>query len=211
MNIFDHYHKKYDAWYDRNKFAYLSELEAVKKVLPKRGKGLEIGVGTGRFAYALGITTGIDSSKNMIEIAKKRGVDARLGFGEHLPFKSSSFDYVAIIITLCFVKNPQQVLKESRRVLKENGKVIIGIVDKDNFLGKFYQKKKSIFYKQANFLSVKEVADLLKEAGFKRLSYHQTVFKLPNRIILIEKPQKGFGKGGFVVISGEQNGRKEYP
>ncbi len=27
-NIFDKYYKKYDAWYDRNKFAYLSELKA---------------------------------------------------------------------------------------------------------------------------------------------------------------------------------------
>ena len=68
--IFDRYYKKYDAWYDRNKFAYLSELEAIKKVLPKKGKGLEIGVGTGRFANSLGIECGIDSLKNMLTIAK---------------------------------------------------------------------------------------------------------------------------------------------
>ena len=75
MNIFNHNYKKYDLWYERNKFAYLSELEAVKKVLPKRGEGLEIGVGTGRFAAPLGITAGVDPSKNMIKIAKKRGID----------------------------------------------------------------------------------------------------------------------------------------
>ena len=47
MNIFYSYYKKYGAWYDKNKFAYLSEVEVVKKVLPQRGKGLEIGVGKG--------------------------------------------------------------------------------------------------------------------------------------------------------------------
>ena len=144
-NIFDKYYKKYDAWYDRNKFAYLSELEAIKKVLPQRGKGLEIGVGTGRFAHALSITTGIDPSKNMIEIARRKGVNVRLGFGERLRFKNATFDYVAIIITICFVKEPNKVLREAKRVLRRNGKIIIGIVDRDSFLGKHYQKKKSLF------------------------------------------------------------------
>jgi len=203
-NIFDKYYKKYDTWYDKNKFAYLSELAALKKVLPKRGKSLEIGVGTGRFAQALGITTGIDPSKNMIRIARKRGVDARLGFGERLPFKNSTFDYVAIIITICFVKDPQKILKESRRILKKNGKIIIGIIDKDSFLGKFYQKKKSVFYKQAKFFSIKGITDLLKNAGFSKLSYYQTLYELPGEIRSAQKPRKGFGQGGFVVISGDK-------
>ena len=203
-NIFDRYYQKYDTWYDKHKFAYLSELEAIKKVFPKKGKGLEIGVGTGRFAAPLGIKYGIDPSKKMLEIARKRGVEVKLGYGENLPFAGATFDYVAIIITLCFVKDPRKVLSEARRVLKKNGKVIIGIIDRDSFLGKFYRKKKSIFYKQANFFNVRKITNLLKEAGFKRLSYYQTIFKLPDEIDSVEMPQKGFGKGGFVVISGEK-------
>ncbi len=203
-NVFDQHYKKYDAWYDKNKFAYLSELEAIKKVLPKRGRGLEIGVGTGRFAAALGITTGIDLSKNMIRIARKRGVEVLLSFGENLPFKSCTFDYVAIIITICFVKDSQKVMKEAHRVLKKNGKIITGIVDKDSFLGKFYEKKRNIFYSKANFLSVNEVTSLLGNAGFSGFSYYQTLYKLPGKINSIEKPQKGSGKGGFVVVSGEK-------
>ena len=207
--IFDRYYKKYDAWYDRNKFAYLSELEVLKKALPRRGKGLEIGVGTGRFAHALGIATGIDPSKNMIQIAEKRGVDVKPGSGERIPFKNSVFDYAAIIITICFVNDPGKVLKEARRVLKKNGKIIMGIIDKDSFLGEFYQRKKSVFYKEANFFNVKEITDLLKNAGFSEFSYYQTLYKLPAEIKSVERPRKGFGRGGFVVISGEKNrGRK---
>lgn len=50
MNIFDAYPKEYDQWYERNRFAYLSEIETLKKVISETGRGLEIGVGTGRFA-----------------------------------------------------------------------------------------------------------------------------------------------------------------
>ncbi len=201
VNIFDRYYKRYDSWYEKNKFAYLSELRAVRKVLPNKGNGLEIGVGTGRFAAALGISAGIDPSKNMIKIARKRGVDARFGFGERLPFKDSVFNYVLIIITLCFTKNPQKALKEAKRVLKKNGTIIIGIVDKNSFLGRFYRKKKSVFFKKAHFFTVKDVADLLKSIGFNKFTYCQTTFTLPANMKSVHKVQKGFGRGGFVVIS----------
>jgi len=212
MKIFDRYYKKYDAWYDKNKFAYLSELKAIRKVLPKKGKGLEVGVGTGRFAQALGIESGIDPSKNMIEIARERGVNVKLGYGERLPFKNATFDYEAVIITICFTKNPEKVLKEAYRVLKKKGKIIIGIVDKDSFLGKFYQKKKSAFYKEASFFGIKEITDLLENTGFSKFSYYQTLYNFPDRIKSVQKPQKGFGRGGFVVIAGEKtiSGRKRY-
>ena len=165
MNIFDRYYTKYDTWYDTHKFAYLSELEVLKKVMPKTGRGLEIGVGTGRFAAPLNITIGIDPSYNMLEIASRRDVNVRWGFGEDLPFLENSFDYVAIIITLCFVDDPLKVLQESRRVLKNDGELILGIIDKNSFLGKFYQKKKSIFYKNAYFFKVEEVVNLRVGVG----------------------------------------------
>ena len=205
MSVFERYHNTYDAWYDKYKFAYLSELEALKKVLPEFEKGLEIGVGTGRFAKPLEITLGIDPSTEMLRTAAQRGVNTRWGFGENLPFLHETFDYVAIIISLCFVNEPLKVLQESQRVLKKNGQVILGIIDKNSFLGKFYQKKKSIFYRKARFFTVKELASLLKAAAFNHFSYHQTIFQLPNQINSIEKPQKGFGKGGFIVVSARKS------
>jgi ubiquinone/menaquinone biosynthesis C-methylase UbiE len=204
-NVFDKQCERYDSWYDRNEFAYLSEVEAIRKVLPGRGRGLEIGVGTGRFAAALGITVGIEPSKNMVNIARKKGVDARLGSGEHLPFEDSVFDYAVIVVTLCFVTDPLKVLKEARRVLKKGGKLIVGIIDRDSFLGRFYQEKKSAFYTQADFLAAGEVTNLLKLSGFNRFSCYQTIFSLPDKMNRIEKPQKGYGKGGFVVISARKS------
>lgn len=199
-NFFDEHYQEYDRWYERNRFAYLSELEAVKKVLPKKGYGLEIGVGSGRFAEPLGINIGIDSSEKMIGLARARGVNARIGSGEELPFDDATFDYVAIIVTLCFVQDPEKVIAEAARVLRPNGKIIVGIIDKESFLGKFYQEKESIFYGYATFFTIKEVVLKLKAAGFKAFSYYQTIFNYLDKIDTVQEPQEGCGQGGFVVI-----------
>jgi len=84
----------------------LSELEAIKRVLPEKGSGLKIGLGTGRFAHALGIRTGIDPSESMIQVAKRRGIDVCQALEESLSFKDSTFDYAAIIIALSFCSIP---------------------------------------------------------------------------------------------------------
>jgi ubiquinone/menaquinone biosynthesis C-methylase UbiE len=207
-NIFDSYYEKYDSWYDKNKFSFLSEVTALQKVCPKKGLGLEIGVGTGRFASSLGIPYGIDPSRNMLKIARQRGIIVRCGHGERLPYKDKTFDYVAIIIALCFVKDPKKVLKETKRILKDKGKIIIGIIDKESPLGQFYRRKKSVFYKQAKFFNIKEISTLLNYAGFTKATYIQTLFKDPEAITTIQKPEKGFGKGSFIVISAKSTNKK---
>jgi ubiquinone/menaquinone biosynthesis C-methylase UbiE len=199
--FFNKHYKRYDAWYDENKFVYMSELEAIKKVMPQAGYGLEVGVGSGRFAAPLGVSVGVDQSEKMLGLARKRGVDVRLGVGEALPFKDSIFDYVLIIVTLCFVQDAEKVIAEATRVLKPDGKVIIGIIDKESFLGKFYQENGSIFYDHARFFNIEEIARMLKASEFGQLAYYQTIFDYPDKINTVEKPRKGFGKGGFVVIT----------
>jgi ubiquinone/menaquinone biosynthesis C-methylase UbiE len=202
--IFNQYVKRYDSWYDKNSFAYLSELAAIKKVILRNGKGLEIGVGTGRFAAPLGIQFGIDLSGKMLEIAQKRGVKVILANGENLPYSDLSFDYIAVINALCFVNDAKKVLAEAERVLKKKGKIILAIIDRQSFLGKFYRKKKSKFYQQVKFFNVNECTYLLKLVGFKNFSYYQAIFQFPEKMMLIEPPQKGFGKGGFVIIAAQK-------
>ena len=201
VQIFEEYYKQYDEWYEKNKAAYLSEVAALKKAVPKKGKGLEIGVGTGRFASKLGIKYGADPSRKMLRLARKRGVETKLGFAEDLPYQDEHFDYVLINITLCFVNDHLRALKEAKRTLKKHGKIIIGIIDKNSFLGDFYQNKQSKFYDQARFFSVEDILGLLKSESFKDFSTFQTIYKLPQYVDLLEKPLHGWGKGGFVVIS----------
>ncbi|HEC93071.1 MAG TPA: class I SAM-dependent methyltransferase, partial [Candidatus Atribacteria bacterium] len=169
IEIFEKYAREYDAWFDENRFVYESEVQALKKVLNKivsrNSRGLEVGVGTGRFASLLEIKVGVEPARSMADIARKRGIEVYEVRAENLPFDDSSFDFVLMVLTICFVQNPVQVLKEARRIIKRGGHIIIGMIDKESFLGRLYEAKKgeSKFYSVANFYSLREVLQYLKE------------------------------------------------
>ncbi len=200
MNIFDRYSMRYDAWYDTHKFAYLSELELLKGLVPASGRGLEIGVGTGRFAGPLGIAEGVDPSARMLAVAGLRGVNVRPGFGEDLPFPESAFDFAAVITALCFVDDPLKVLREAGRVLKDRGPLVLAVIDRESFLGRAYRKKRRGFYKDARFFGVEEALGLLGRAGFEPVACRQTLFSFPDSLDRVEPCRDGFGEGGFVGI-----------
>ena len=204
-SVFDTYAEEYEEWFEKNKFTYRSEIEALKKVMPE-GKGLEVGVGTGRFAGPLGIDTGIDPSENMVKIAESRGVKTVLGRGEELPFADNEYDFVLLAFTICFVDDPDKVIKEARRVLKSKGKIIVGIIDKNSKIGKIYQDKKvkSKFYDIAKFYSTEELIELLKKYDFKNIRTLQTLFDLPGNLNKLEHPKEGYGEGSFVVVYGNK-------
>jgi len=201
---FERYAEKYDEWFDKNKFTYESELQAIKELLPRNQNGIEIGVGSGRFAAPLGIKLGLDPSVKMGEIAQKRGVEVVEGVAESLPFDDLQFDFVLMVTTVCFLDDIETAFKEASRVLKSGGYLIIGFIDAESLIGKLYEKYKSesTFYKDATFYSVKEVISHMKKADFKDFSFRQTLFQPSEKLKTTEPVEKGFGKGSFVVIRG---------
>ncbi len=203
-SAFEKYVLEYDNWYKKHKGVYLSELKALESALSKGGKGLEIGVGTGRFGVPLGVRFGVDLSPSMAEFSRKRGIETVIARGEALPFKDNLFDLALIVATLCFFKEPYKAIVEAKRVLKRGGKIVVGFIDRESFLGRLYleKKKDSLFYRGAEFFSVPEASLLLKQAGFKNLSFFQTLFSLPDDINGVQRVKEGAGEGGFVVISG---------
>lgn len=194
--------QKYDQWFDRHLSEFHCELTALRKVMPMEGDALEVGVGSGRFAAALGVKFGLDPSTALLKIAKSRGIETYDGVAESLPFSDHKFDTVLFITTLCFVDDPLKALSEAKRVLKENGKLIIGMIDKDSSLGKFYEtnKKQNVFYQHAHFFSVPEVIALLKKIGFAQFDFYQTLSSPIEEINTVEKVESGYGKGAFIVI-----------
>lgn len=201
IKLFNEYAQEYDEWFELNKFAYASEVKALKMLIPKYGKGLEVGVGTGRFALPLGIKIGVEPAKVMAQIAKRRGITVYESKAEKLPFNNSSFDYIVFITTLCFLQNPFNALKEAKRILKVGGHIIIGMINKDSSIGKIYKSKISKFYKHANFYSVDEVLDWLKKLEFTNFKACQTLFKRLEEMQDIDSVKRGYKQGGFVVIS----------
>lgn len=199
---FEQHLPQYEAWFDKNKYAYKSEILAIKKVLPKKKIGLEIGIGSGKFAVPLGIKIGIEPSGKMREIAEKRGLKVIKGVAEKLPFENSKYDFTLMVTTICFLDNIEKSFQEAYRILKQDGYLIIGFVDKNSPVGKIYlqHKHESIFYKDASFYSVDEVIFYLKKTGFKNFIFYQTIFKNLKNIKKVEPVKKGYGKGSFIVI-----------
>ena len=198
---FEAHTQRYEDWFEKNQYAYLSELNAVKELLPE-GKGVEIGIGSGRFAAPLNIKLGIEPSGKMREIAKKRGINAIEGIAEKLPYKNEEFDYALMVTTLCFLDDVDKSFKEVYRILKPDGYFINGFVDRESKIGKLYEKNKqnNVFYRAARFYSVDEAVEHLTRAGFKDFDYRQTIFSSLDKIKHINDVKKGYGEGSFVVI-----------
>ena len=200
---FEKYYEKYEHWFTKNRYAYESELGAIKDILPDFNEAVEIGVGSGRFAAPLGIKKGLEPSGKMADIAEKRGISVTEGAAEDMPFDDGSFDLVLMVTTLCFLDDVDKAFSEVYRILKPGGYFINGFVDRDSRLGRTYQKIKeeNVFYRLADFYSVEEVKTTLKKAGFRDFSFRQTIFKDLGDIKEVEKSKNGYGSGSFVVIS----------
>lgn len=205
---YDDYGDDYDRWFDEHEALYQSEIKAVKQLLPERGKGIEIGIGSGRFAKPLGITIGVEPSLAMREIALRRGLQCIDGVAEALPVPSQSFDFALFVTTVCFLDNVHKAFKEAWRILKPGGCVVIGLIDKESELGQAYQRRKAEdrFYRYAEFVSVDEVITALRQAGFDGFKCVQTLFPQKHTTPQQIQPCKpGYGEGAFVVIQAQKS------
>lgn len=207
-HVFDIFTERYDAWYDKpfGKSAFNLEKACIASLCKNlRQPFLEIGVGTGRFAEALKIKYGIDSSVGVLRFAKKRGITVIRGKGEKLPFPNESFGAVFIIVTLCFVDEPIKVLEEASRVLRDGGCIILGLILRESPWASFYMRKGSagnIFYKVARFYSLNDLEAMLQKTNLKIVEASSTIFQAPTKKPLcFENPRKDCHKdAGFVAM-----------
>jgi len=203
IDPFEKLSDRYDEWFERNADIYHAELEAIRQVIPfPEAKGLEIGVGSGKFALPLGIKIGVEPSKKMAEKAERQGIQVYSNPAENLPFSDDEFDFALMVTTICFVDDIIKSFSEAYRVLKPGGCIIVGFVDKESELGRRYFEKRSSneFYKEATFYSSTEVLKFLKEVGFQIMKIKQTLIPGEPQGTILD----GFGKGAFIVIQSKK-------
>jgi ubiquinone/menaquinone biosynthesis C-methylase UbiE len=207
VHIFEASAQEYDAWFDRHRLVYESEIQALKRFISSGGTGLEIGVGTGRFAVPLGIAVGVEPAEAMAVMAQKRGLKVYRAMAEALPFRRGSFDLVVMVTVICFLRNPFLSLTEATRVLKPGGRILIGLIDRDSPLGRSYEahKQESPFYRQAKFYSISQVLEWLDRLKYRKIEICQTLFGDLSDITHLEPVREGHGDGGFVVIAAQKN------
>ncbi len=199
-NPFDESAIEYDHWFDEHENAYKSELLAIKQFIPVGKYGLEVGVGTGRFAAEFGIQKGIEPAMNMAKIARVRGIDVVEGVAENLPFNDHQFDFVLMVAVDCFVDDIEMTYREAHRVLKPGGEIIIGLLDKYGAVAKKYEAKKAPdnVYWYSHFHTTEETVTMLKKTDFGDFKFCQTL-TIPNPLT-VEQPILGYGERSFVVI-----------
>jgi SAM-dependent methyltransferase len=196
---FDENTEAYDEWFEKNRKSYLAELAAVRAFVPPEGKGVEIGVGTGRFAGPLDIRIGVEPSPHMAELARQRGIHVFEAPAESLPFADGEYDFALMVTVVCFLDDLEEAFREVHRILRPGGLLIIGFIDRESELGRQYvrEKDQSRFYHDAVFYSVGELETCLTGTGFSNFAYRQTLFADPGRSPIVEE---GYGRGSFVVV-----------
>ncbi|MGM0592361.1 MAG: class I SAM-dependent methyltransferase [Halobacteriota archaeon] len=199
---FEAYTERYEGWFETHEDAYQSELLALRRLLPATGYGIEIGVGSARFAAPLGMQVGVDPSTRMLQYARERGIDVVQGVAERLPFTDDTFDTALIVTTICFVDDIPQTLAEAARTLQPDGALVIGYIDKNSPVGELYQETKAQnpFYREAVFVSTEELVRALEDAGFTDFEFVQTIYHWLGEIDGLEPIEEGYGDGSFVGI-----------
>jgi len=202
---FDPIAETYDQWYDtaEGRAIFNAELLCLRSLCEHRqGRWLAVGIGTGRFASMLGIAEGIDPSSRMLKIASGRNIITYAGYAEDLPFLVGSFDGLLLALTLCFATDPGLALKECRRILRAEGKLLVGIIPADSPWGRAYERKKAEghpVYSRARFLVSSDIVALIESTGFSLQTAASTLFWEPDNPADIEPrveagiiPEAGF-------------------
>jgi SAM-dependent methyltransferase len=100
---------------------------AVRKGQPRRI--LEVGCGEGELAERMfrelrATVVAIDQSERMVELARARGVDARVGDAQSLAFDDATFDCAVAAWMLFHVADLAGALSELARVLRGGGRLV---------------------------------------------------------------------------------------
>lgn len=170
--IFDKYAQHYDSWFTTpaGRKIFALELDALLAFIhPSQGmKLLDVGIGTGLFSLEfakMGVdVSGIDPSEEMIAIARERGLKAKRGTGEKIPFADDLFDVVLSMSSMEFSRNPDKFVSEMVRVARPSAAIVVAVLNLYALHG-IKRRIRSLFKKtvfsRAHFYNLWELKHLL--------------------------------------------------
>ena len=146
---FDGYAAQYDEWFMENDRLFTSELRLFMKVLGDiKGKRLlSVGCGSGLFESYIDCSgvEGIEPSRDMGEIAVKRGVNViKFGLIEDVDLPDDSYDIIYFNGSSSYIEDLASVYGKCRKALKEGGRLILLDVPKESAFGFMYLLGKAL-------------------------------------------------------------------
>ncbi|HVO67518.1 MAG TPA: class I SAM-dependent methyltransferase [Syntrophales bacterium] len=145
-------------------------------------KALEIGCGNGHGTKLIKKyfnpqnIVGIDLDERMIRLAKRKNDDQSITFlvmdAANLNFPDKNFDVIFDFGMIHHIRNWKDCLKELRRVLKDDGKIILEDLSSDTFkthLGRIMKLLSDHPY--ADMYSTAEFLNYMKNIGFEIINY----------------------------------------
>ena len=177
-------------WYERHLLPWLLDLACGigpftrqrSKVVPlASGRVLEIGIGTGlnlghydktRVAQVVGLDPGVEMHPLARKRARAAGITVQLVAlsAERIPFADAEFDTVLVTYTLCTIPDPLAALREMRRVLKPDGRLIFcehGLA-RDASVRNWQRRLTPSWSRMAGGCHLdRDIPGLLQQAGFR--------------------------------------------
>ena len=169
-------YNKVSPLYDTGRTAHPETVEKLIRLLhiDKNSMILDIGCGTGNYTHALQKTSkeviGLDLSLGMLVQAIAKHVDLSFIWCDvrSLPFRYEVFNGAFAIQVLHHVKEKEQFLKETCRVLKENASIAIHACSHRQMRSFWFYHyfPKGLQVDLARMPDSNEIAGLLKKSGF---------------------------------------------
>ena len=224
---FDQYASAYDAWFLENRNVLYSEVNLVASTLRDAGRILSVGCGSGLFEkilreeYGISITDGIEPSTGMADIARKRGLAVTIATAEEADFGHGDYDTLLFNGTPSYIGDLAGVVRKAWEALPDGGRIVLIDVPKESSYGLLYNLAKALgtwhhpllegcyppnpypieLVEAAAWRTTAEKAALLREAGFRELTFAQTLTSHPlTSNDAEEQPVEGYGKGDYVAV-----------
>ena len=180
----------YENYWKRGGIIHGPQLEDkrafIKEHIGRGKKVLDVGCGDGYVSSVLvgdNEVFGLDISESAVKEARKKGIKAFVSNLDGIPFPDKSFDAVLALDILEHLFDPVFVLREVKRVLKDDGILLISVPNAANiysrmvflFTGELIDaagisEKRTpelLFPEHVRFFSVKKIREVLQLTGFR--------------------------------------------
>lgn len=198
-------------------FKEMIRYHRIREILGLKGrKVLDLGCGDGYFSHLLASdgnkVTAADVSRARLDKFKKIAAEEKikqvLYDGKRLPFVDRSFDAVVILEVIEHLVNYEVVLKEIFRVLKKDGKIIVGTPYNEALEKRMWQcphcEKQFHLYGHVHSFDEKSLKEALEKTGFKFLSFDTLV----NQKTINAKTKWGYPFGYYAMLADKINGKR---